>query len=317
MERLLNEKSRIFERADPHAVSDYVNQHVGVHCIRLPRTGTPQASLSHCKFGKLDLCQISYGGSVHVTSPALETIYHLQLLQRGHCLWRGRGQEHYFTPGELLLINPDDPVDLTYSDDCEKLIVKLPASFLEQACSENQWRAPSGGIRFSANCHALGEMDGFDSLLGLVCREAGSEQSIPQIQEQYSRIIASKLLCSLASNIQRDPFGDSYPSFGRLTDYIDEHLKQDISVEQLAELANMSLRSLYLLFERKVGTTPKSYIRQRKLEQIHGRLSDPSARVRNITEIAMDYGFMHLGRFSESYKSTFGELPSDTLRRHH
>jgi len=131
MERLLNEKSRIFERADPHAVSDYVNQHVGVHCIRLPRTGTPQASLSHCKFGKLDLCQISYGGSVHVTSPALETIYHLQLLQRGHCLWRGRGQEHYFTPGELLLINPDDPVDLTYSDDCEKLIVKLPASFLE------------------------------------------------------------------------------------------------------------------------------------------------------------------------------------------
>ncbi|HAJ87914.1 MAG TPA: AraC family transcriptional regulator, partial [Pseudomonas sp.] len=56
---------------------------------------------------------------------------------------------------------------------------------------------------------------------------------------------------------------------------------------------------------------------QRKLEQIHGRLSDPSARVRNITEIAMDYGFMHLGRFSESYKSTFGELPSDTLRRHH
>ena len=65
-------KSRIFERADPHAVSDYVNQHVGVHCIRLPRTGTPQASLSHCKFGKLDLCQISYGGSVHVTSPALK-----------------------------------------------------------------------------------------------------------------------------------------------------------------------------------------------------------------------------------------------------
>lgn len=289
----------------------------GAHCIQLPRTGSPQASLSHCKFGKLDLCQISYGGSVHVTSPALETIYHLQLLQRGHCLWRGRGQEHYFTPGELLLINPDDPVDLTYSDDCEKLIVKLPASFLEKACSENQWQAPAEGIRFGSNRHALSELDGFGSLLGLICQEAGSEQSIPQIQEQYSRIIASKLLCSLASNIRRDPFGDSCPSFGRIADYIDEHLKRDISVEQLAELANMSLRSLYLLFERKVGTTPKSYIRQRKLEQIHGRLSDPSAKVRNITEIAMDYGFMHLGRFSESYKSTFGELPSDTLRRHH
>lgn len=317
MDSLLTAKSRIFERADPHAVSDYVNQHVGSHCIKLPRNGNPEASLSHRKFGKLDLCRISYGAAVHVTSPALETIYHLQLLQRGHCLWRGRGEEHYFTPGELLLINPDDPVDLTYSDDCEKLIVKLPASFLDSACLENQWGRPDDGIRFAASRHDLRQLEGIDSLLGLICQEAEAEHCIPQLQEQYSRIIASKLLCTLASNIRREPLGESCPSFGRITDYIEEHLKQDISVEQLAQLANMSARSLYALFERKAGTTPKSYIRQRKLEQIHGRLSDPSVKVRNITEIAMDYGFLHLGRFSESYKSTFGELPSDTLRRHH
>jgi AraC-like DNA-binding protein len=317
MDSLLSAKSRIFERADPHAVSDYVNQHVGSHCIKLPRTGNPEASLSHRKFGKLDLCRISYGAAVHVTSPALETIYHLQLLQRGHCLWRGRGEEHFFTPGELLLINPDDPVDLTYSDDCEKLIVKLPASFLDSACLENQWGKPGEGIRFAANRYDLRQLEGIDSLLGLICQEAEAEHCIPQLQEQYSRIIASKLLCTLASNIRREPLGESCPSFGRITAYIEEHLKQDISVEQLAQLANMSPRSLYALFERKAGTTPKSYIRQRKLEQIHGRLSDPSVKVRNITEIAMDYGFLHLGRFSESYKSTFGELPSDTLRRHH
>lgn len=317
MDSLLNTKSRIFDRADPHAVSEYVNQHVGAHCIQLPRTGHPQASLSHCTFGKLDLCKLSYGGSVHVTSPALETIYHLQLLQRGHCLWRGRGQEHYFTPGELLLINPDDPVDLTYSDDCEKLIVKLPASFLEKACAENQWHAPGEGIRFTASRYDLKQVDGIESLLGLICQEAEAEHCVPQLQDQYSRIIASKLLCTLANNIHREPLSESCPSFGRITDYIDEHLKKDISVEQLAQLANMSQRSLYTLFERRVGTTPKTYIRQRKLEQIHGRLSDPSAKVRNITEIAMDYGFLHLGRFSETYKSTFGELPSDTLRKHH
>ena len=101
-----------------------------------------------------------------------------------------------FRPGELLLINPDDPVDLTYSDDCEKLIVKLPASFLEQACSENQWRAPpvaSGSVPIAMRS---AKWTASTACLGLVCREAGSEQSIPQIQEQYSRIIASKLLCS-------------------------------------------------------------------------------------------------------------------------
>lgn len=312
--RLLNEKSRIFLNADPYAVSDYVNQHVGSHCIRLPKSGRPEASLSHRTFGSLDLCRISYGGSVRVTSPALETIYHLQVLLKGHCLWRGHAQEHYFTPGELLLINPDDPVDLTYSDDCEKFIVKLPSVLLDQACSENHWRRPAEGIRFASR-HNLQQLDGFVSLLGLVCDEAEGSQQIPQVQEHYTRIIASKLLGLLANNVVREELGDSCPSFERIVQYIEDNLKQDIGLEQLAEVVRMSPRSLYALFERHAGTTPKHYIRNRKLEKVHACLIDPTARVRNVTEVALDYGFLHLGRFSESYKSTFGELPSDTLRR--
>ncbi|WP_300654426.1 AraC family transcriptional regulator [Pseudomonas sp.] len=312
--RLLNEKSRIFLNADPYAVSDYVNQHVGAHCIRLPRSGRPEASLSHRTFGSLDLCRISYGGSVRVTSPALETIYHLQVLLQGHCLWRGRGEEHFFTPGELLLINPDDPVDLTYSDDCEKFIVKLPSTLLDRSCAENHWRRPADGIRFDAR-HDLSELDGFINLLGLVCDEAEGVQQIPQVQEQYTRIIATKLLGLLANNVSREELGESCPSFERIAQYIEDNLKQDIGLEQLAEVVRMSPRSLYALFERHAGTTPKHYIRNKKLEKVHACLSDPTARVRNITEVALDYGFLHLGRFSESYKSAFGELPSDTLRR--
>jgi AraC-like DNA-binding protein len=77
----------------------------------------------------------------------------------------------------------------------------------------------------------------------------------------------------------------------------------------------MSPRSLYNLFEKHAGTTPKNYIRNRKLESIRACLNDPSANVRSITEIALDYGFLHLGRFAENYRSAFGELPSDTLRQ--
>ena len=311
--RLLNEKSQVFAHADPYAVSEYVNRHVGSHCIRLPNTGKPAASLNHRTFASLDLCRISYGGSVRVTSPALETLYHLQILLKGHCLWRGRGAEHHFTPGELLLINPDDPVDLTYSDDCEKFIVKLPAAFLDKACSDNHWRRPSEGIRFSPR-HQLDELEGFTSLLGLVCGEAESEQTLPQIQEQYARIIAGKLLALLQNNVSFDVLSGN-PSFERIAQFIEENLKQDISLEQLAQLARMSPRSLYALFEKSTGTTPKHYIRQRKLETIRERLSDPHTTVRNVTEIALDYGFLHLGRFSETYKNAFGELPSDTLRR--
>jgi AraC-like DNA-binding protein len=97
--------------------------------------------------------------------------------------------------------------------------------------------------------------------------------------------------------------------------HIEKNLKDEISTEALTNLANMSLRSLYLLFDQRVGVTPRQYIVRRKLERIRTALLDPDYRVRNVTELALDYGFTHLGRFSAEYKEQFAELPSQTLRR--
>lgn len=314
---LLSERSRVFDHADPHAVSGYVNQHVGSHCISLSKAGNPLASLNHCKFSTLDLCRISYGGSVRVVSPALESIYHLQVLLRGSCLWRSAGQEHYLTPGELLLINPDDPVDLTYSADCEKFILKIPVALLEAVCAEQRWEHPGQSVRFLESRYQLSELEGFPNLLGMICQEAESSDRNLRIQEHYTQIVAGKMLGLMQTNVRREPLGSQSASFDSIVDFIERNLKQDICSEQLARQAQMSVRSLYGLFARYARTSPKHYIREKKLERINACLSDPSCKVRNLTELAMDYGFLHLGRFSESYRNQFGELPSQTLKRRH
>lgn len=313
--RLLSERSSVFHHADPYAVSDYVNRHVGQHCIGLSRTTHPLASLSHRKFAELDLCRISYGGSVRVTSPALETIYHLQVLLSGNCLWRGPQREHHLVPGELLVINPDDPVDLTYSEDCEKFILKVPTRMLESICDEQRWHRPSDGVRFLRNHYQLAELDGFVNLLAMVCQEAEVSDSLPRVQGHYSQIVASKLLTLMTTNIRRESLGSPGVSIERILDYIERNLKLELPAEALAEQACMSVRSLYGLFDRHLATTPKQYVRQRKLERVQQCLSDPRCAVRNVTELAMDYGFMHLGRFAESYRLQFGELPSETFKR--
>ncbi|WP_369986759.1 AraC family transcriptional regulator [Pseudomonas xanthosomatis] len=313
--RLLSEQSCVFHHADPYAVSDYVNRHVGQHHIGLSRTTHPQASLSHRKFAELDLCRISYGGSVRVTSPALETIYHLQVLLNGNCLWRGHQREHHLVPGELLLINPDDPVDLTYSEDCEKFILKVPVRLLDSICDEQRWQRPSGGVRFLRNHYRLEELDGFLNLLGMVCNEAEVSDSLPRVQGHYSQIVASKLLTLMSNNVRRESLSGGGALLERILEHIDANLKLELAAEALAEQANISLRSLYALFDKQLGTTPKQYIRQRKLEQVHACLGDARCTVRSVTELALDYGFLHLGRFAESYRQQFGELPSQTLRR--
>ncbi|HEX8595712.1 MAG TPA: AraC family transcriptional regulator [Pseudomonas sp.] len=313
MNQLLSECSQVYAHADAFAVSEYVNQHVGSHRIRLLPKGRPQASISHRTFSSLDLCRISYGAPVRVTSPALETVYHLQILLHGQCRSLVGGDEHIYRPGEMLLINPDDPVDLTYSAECEKFIVKVPVRLLENACLEQHWTLPPQGIRFAAPRHELRAMNGFVQLLGLICHEAENAAGA-EVQGLYARIVANKLLELLSSNVLKViPKREAYGGFEPVRQFIEEHLTEDISIEQLMAVARVSERTLYTLFEREVGLAPRDYLRQRKLERVHCVLQLATAR--SVTEVALDHGFLHLGRFSSAYRKRFGELPSQTWRR--
>ncbi|MDT3722218.1 AraC family transcriptional regulator [Pseudomonas oryzihabitans] len=311
---LLSERSLVFAQADAAMVSAYVNEHVGHHRIRLPVRDRPRASILHRSFSNLDLCRLSYGGQVQVTSPALESVFHLQVLLQGRCLARGAGRERVYAPGQMLLINPDEPVDLTYSEDCEKFILTLPVRVLETACLTQGCPLPATGVRFEHQAGDAVAVGNFLALLELLCLEA-EEVATPATSALYERLVASKLLALVENSTWAVPtvFTAGSRRFEVLQAFIDEHLGEDISVERLMQVANVSRRTLYSLFERHVGVAPGDYIRQRKLEQVRQRLLDP--RACSVTAVALDLGFVHLGRFAELYRKRFGERPSVTWKR--
>lgn len=311
----LNEKSTVFAHANPLQVSDYVNRHVGSHGLRLSNQGSSSASLSHRKAGSLDLCRLSYGAQARVVSDGLPDLYHAQFILRGHCHYAGTRDNLSLPAGHVLLINPDEPIDLTYSEDCEKFIVKIPSTMFNEACIENRWFAPQGKIKFQQVPYKFEELDSLIHLLSLLCDEAESGIATPQMLQHYSRVVTSKLMTMLKHNVSLETPTLQSVSFERLVQYIDDNIKNDITAEDLAQYAHLSLRSLYMLFEKNAKTTPKCYIRRKKLERVYNTLMNPAMQVANVTAVALDYGFTHLGRFSEAYKATFGCLPSESLRK--
>jgi AraC-like DNA-binding protein len=54
--------------------------------------------------------------------------------------------------------------------------------------------------------------------------------------------------------------------------------------------------------------------RDRRLRAVHGAILAEGNR-RSITDIAMSFGFWHLGRFSGGYAALFGCVPTETRRR--
>ena len=64
-----------------------------------------------------------------------------------------------------------------------------------------------------------------------------------------------------------------------------------------------------------LGMSPKRYLWVRRMHLARRALRSADAETKTVTEIATDYGFWELGRFSVAYLSLFGESPSKALRR--
>ncbi len=107
------------------------------------------------------------------------------------------------------------------------------------------------------------------------------------------------------------------PAAQRVADleaWIEEHLADAITIGRLCEVAQASERSLQLAFQARRGMSPMRFVCERRLAAAHRRISNAQASD-SITAIATSLGFTHLGRFSRSFRETFGESPSQTWSR--
>lgn len=76
----------------------------------------------------------------------------------------------------------------------------------------------------------------------------------------------------------------------------------------------MSERNLELYFHEALGVSPKAWFQCLSLHRARALLQRHAPGRSSVTDTALACGFEHFGRFSESYRELFGELPSDTLR---
>jgi transcriptional regulator GlxA family with amidase domain len=91
--------------------------------------------------------------------------------------------------------------------------------------------------------------------------------------------------------------------------YVDKPLQ----VSALSRALGVSERTLRKLFNEIHGRPPSRHLRMLRLSQVRGALLSSRGQLVTVTEIATDFGFGELGRFSVEYRKVFGESPSETL----
>jgi len=86
---------------------------------------------------------------------------------------------------------------------------------------------------------------------------------------------------------------------------VEDHLFHNLTIEELAFLANRSLSSFKRDFERAYGVSPQKYIRESKLDAARVELEHG----KQATELYHLYGYDNLSNFSTAFKRKFGITP--------
>lgn len=97
-------------------------------------------------------------------------------------------------------------------------------------------------------------------------------------------------------------------------EYLRKNVGESIGIPDLCDAASTSERTIRNACEIVTGESPIAFLRAMRLNQVRRCLLNATNPVR-ITEISMRWGFLHMPQFSKDYRSLFGELPSETIRR--
>ncbi|MFF4426880.1 helix-turn-helix domain-containing protein [Streptomyces sp. NPDC001549] len=97
----------------------------------------------------------------------------------------------------------------------------------------------------------------------------------------------------------------------RILRFIDHNLGDpDLSPRTIAERHNVSLRTLYTLFDGEPASIA-GVIRRRRLERCHTDLTRPEMDHRTVQAISARWGFTNPATFSRTFRDTYGTTPAE------
>jgi AraC family ethanolamine operon transcriptional activator len=151
----------------------------------------------------------------------------------------------------------------------------------------------------------------------IVSRLAQQQAGMPdEVADFWKRSIIDAMAATIVDALPAENRGP-VPSAMRLVrdveHYLDEAGSRPVHISEICARFAVSRRSLHRAFDDMLGLGPVTFLRRKRLCAIHSALRESNPATTTIGEIAMQHGFIELGRFAHYYRSLFGEYPSETL----
>ena len=272
--------------------------------------------------GDVGIEYLDYGAEVRINPEGLEDFHLVQIPLSGHALMKV-GNDVVESSPKLATVPPvDRPFSMTWDAGTPHLIVYVRRLALASVAEQLYGEGPQGGLNLGYSMDLNGSLG--RAFLRSVVELHDDMISEPGrgapafVQNLLADTMLSRLLMAMenkpADGDVRNPGAES-KLIRRFRELLDRHAAEDLAVPDMAENLGVSVRTLQLALRAEVGATPSELLRRVRLDRARERLLEAEPGQENIVSIAERCGFSHQGRFSAAYLETFGELPSETLRR--
>ncbi len=315
---------RLFQSSDLEETRDTVARIFKPH--RLGVKGQRQkldADMDHLALGTASINRLRYGASVCIEPETLDDFLLVQIPLAGQAEIRCGNDTVIGNPNMASVLTPSLPVHMQWQGICDKLIIKLQRQALESVCGACLGHALPRPIEFqlAMDLNKEGGVAWRQLIAFLTTSQfiTGANQH-SMVTSQIEQLLATTLLTRHPNNYSEAlanpaPTPD-LPYIRRAEDYIHANCHKPITVQDLAQYAHISTRSLYKGFQEHRCVSPMGYVRLVRLQKVRDALltARQAGSSVNVTQVALEWGFGHLGHFTQAYRKQFNELPSQTLR---
>jgi AraC-like DNA-binding protein len=97
-------------------------------------------------------------------------------------------------------------------------------------------------------------------------------------------------------------------------EYLEAHPENAPHMTDVCSAIGVAGRTLRFVCSRYLGMSPKRYLKFRRMHLARRALIHGTSDSTTVTNVAMQFDFWELGRFSVTYRTMFGESPAETLR---
>lgn len=111
----------------------------------------------------------------------------------------------------------------------------------------------------------------------------------------------SRLYCTKSPDTDNESLSLAAPAA-----YIESHFREEVTIDELSQMANMSTRHFRRVFRGIYGTSPLKYINDLRIQTASHLLTSTEL---SVTEIAIRCGFSDSNYFSSKFKQAMGKSP--------